>query len=114
MKIRTGFVSNSSSSSFVLVGFKAVEGTKLYEQIKNLDYDDVYELNLMKLKGSEGGLEDNAIAVGEEIASSDCDYMEPGKMSIKDIVNKSNDISSKLKLDTENDEIQIVWGTRSC
>lgn len=68
MKIRQGFVSNSSSSSFV------VAGVQLSEQWwKSLSEDarDHFYNNHTVLLGSDDGVDDGTVVIGDGLASFD-------------------------------------------
>jgi len=132
MKTRQGLVSNSSTSSFIVVGYKLKydhrDKNSLLEIVKKLDptkidandteaaWDILYEL---QNEGREDGLEifldgeDGSVYVGIVLAdvSSDGDSLENKAYDIKDLVEKCN-IAKKL-LDTQEDP-KIYTGTRAC
>lgn len=89
MKIRTGFVSNSSSSSFIVVGFKVPQSeSEKYE-------DDVYDTDE----------ENNECIVGEGIIRfSECEIDDaPFENIIK--------AYTKMKAKYPDQEIKIIGGS---
>ena len=89
MKTRKGFVSNSSSSSFILVGYEISKES--VEKLREHDEDAYYEIamdtnNFRILMGSEDGVGDKAVA-GDFILdiSSDDNYVEYDSFSLDDV-----------------------------
>jgi hypothetical protein len=67
MKIRTGFVSNSSSSSFVFVGLWAPREIPLQEDIEQIELfleDEYYSHLKIDYANSENGLPNNCLTLG--------------------------------------------------
>jgi hypothetical protein len=93
MKIRNGFVSNSSSSSFVIVGFKS-EKAFIYEGLSDLYVE----------------YSDSDYIVGVELADSDEGYLEDCEISLEDF-QKMVDIVAE-KSGVEKEKIKIYMGTR--
>ena len=101
MKIRNGFVSNSSSSSFVFLGFIPKVGDL------NDDIEEVVEQGGFVYLG-DGDYEG---AIGKIIADNDGSF--PGNSySLEDINRWSTEISEFFKIDKS--KIKIYTGTRMC
>lgn len=114
MRIRKGFVSNSSSSSFVAIGF-IFDQDKLGDAVSWEDYDSIYNKNLSVYNGSEGGLEDNEIAFGKEIFTSDDEgsSMNTARFSLEEINDISEEIKDALKeYNLDFPELKVFGGTR--
>ena len=140
MKFRNGFVSNSSTSSFVLVGFELSDGVgeegsekmkKLIIDLYNVepstlegieDYelaDDFYhksrkgENGITVLSGSDNGVGDS-IVIGVMLAETNSyDTFE-----LPDNVTPVSEIEEKLKkireIIEEDSEIKIYCGSKMC
>lgn len=139
MKTRTGFVSNSSSCSFIAI---AVKGPDLSDSDKiKLMRDNQFDLNdyiifddegptdenidikgawyeyinhihgdLSIFSGSEDGVPDGEEWYGETIIrTDDCGYMDERQYSIEEILEIGNAIKEKLKIDGE---VKLITGTR--
>ena len=115
MKSRSGFVSNSSSCSFILLGvhldkdqlekLKTDLGNDYWEKLEELDIDYIYDD------------ETDGCWMGDHLADfSDEDY-ESGSISAKDLEN--NERTKKVQeLLTEHsitaNELKLFYGLRSC
>jgi len=91
MKIRNGFVSNSSSSSFVILGFKSNECVS----------------NTGKFRSTYVEFDDADYVTGVVIADSD-EYLEDAEVG--DIQEKINEIAEFF--DKDPSEIKLYCGTR--
>ena len=128
MKIRNGFVSNSSSSSFVLIGVERKSNITDYEMKLALDNFDIsytnnYEdLFFDKMCDEKFGISNpnETNLWGEYIASfsDDGDYMPQKQLSIDQI----NEIRARVKAnlvkmfgeEIEDSEVKLFTGTSSC
>jgi hypothetical protein len=100
MKIRNGFVSNSSSSSFVIIGAK-----------RSGDYDEI-----MENENLGDGIE--SIYVEEEgydyitgfVLADDEDYLESNNISFAEFNEKAQKVADALKIDIN--QVELIMGTR--
>jgi hypothetical protein len=99
MKIRNGFVSNSSSSSFVILG------------VKQSDFD--YEMESKLPEGIEVlYLEDSdcEYVVGSII--SDDEYLEESVTTFNDLQKRAKIVADFLNIDIS--EVKLITGIRPC
>lgn len=99
MKIRKGFVSNSSSSSFIMIGIDS----KLTDKKTPLES----ESGIKSLFISEYG--DVEEVTGFILADTD-EYLNDGNLSFVDIIDKVEELTKKL--DVEAKDIKLYYGTR--
>jgi hypothetical protein len=99
MKIRNGFVSNSSSSSFIIVGVK---------NNKPLDESDLPKgIESLYVEGSEY---DYVTGIVLADVSDDGDYLEEKSISFSEINEMAEKVSTALNVDI--DEVKLIMGTR--
>jgi len=89
MKIRKGFVSNSSSSSYILAGYEISKESveKLKEQDEEAYYKIAWDTNDFRiLQGDEDGVGDKVVA-GDYILNipSDDSGVESDSLSLEDV-----------------------------
>ena len=99
MKIRNGFVSNSSSSSFIMIGVDS----KLTEKQTPM----TSESGIESLFISEYG--DVEEVTGFILVDSD-EYLESDNLSFVEIVDKVEELSKKLNVKVQ--DIKLYYGTR--
>ncbi|GAG20118.1 unnamed protein product [marine sediment metagenome] len=109
MKIRSGFVSNSSSSSFVLIGVEVTQ-----------ELDDKLEKKYGTDWKNEGDLEDavqvlwetgNGDLVGIVVITDSDGYLEDGNISLAEFNTMASEVSQVTELDVS--EIKIFYGTHA-
>lgn len=99
MKIRQGFVSNSSSSSFVIIGVK-----------RSGDYDDI-----MENEDLGNGIDSLYVEASEYdyitgIILSDDEYLEESCTSFTQLQEMAIKVAEALKVDIS--EVELITGTR--
>ena len=101
MKIRNGFVSNSSTSSFIIYGWKIEQDNENYKKIENNE-EYLYD------EESSGSV----LYVGNILADTDEPYnMENCELSIEELKNeKYNGI--KEKYDLKDEDAKLIFGNR--
>lgn len=106
MKIRNGFVSNSSSSSFVLIGCKLTEN-EIANKL-NINVNDVWK----KVKEIDLFWSSENDIIGYLVADDiEIDY-DGTEMSMVYVMEKANLVSKKLSIPIE--DVKLITGARSC
>jgi len=105
MKIRNGFVSNSSSSSFVVLGVKRNGDDE--EIMENENFGNRIESLYIEEK-------DYNYVTGIILAnvSSDGDYLDNKSYSFPELQEMSQKVADALKVNIN--EVKLVMGTRPC
>jgi hypothetical protein len=107
MKRRLGFVSNSSSSSFVAIGFK------VDEELSDEARDELEQFDCSVLSGYEGGVKDGEIVVAKIFATGD-EYLEYSENSLPEILHHFEEVRAIAGEKYKDREIKFFTGTRMC
>ena len=119
MKTRLGFISNSSSSSFIVLGFSFSDG--FLEDVE--DYEELLEEleeNITVLRGSDDGVPDGRTVLGMDLYDFDeCGSMSSADYSLHNITEILVELRAKIKNsleleDADFEEPVIFGGTRCC
>jgi hypothetical protein len=99
MKIRQGFVSNSSSSSFVIIGVK-----------RSGSYDDIMENEDLGNEIDSLYVEASGYDYITGIILSDDEYLEESCTSFTKLQEMATKVAEALKVDIS--EVELITGTR--
>ena len=108
MKIRSGFVSNSSSSSFVMIGIELFEDSVTYKNLEE-KFGDLYEANF---NGYDFVYDEPNSYLGKMITFSSEYYLEKAVETLTDL-NHIADLMS-VNLGIPRDEIKLICGEHMC
>ncbi len=110
-KIRQGFVSNSSSSSFVLAGIQIKQ-----DSIDNDTLENLYEKDFSVRFPGEDGAPEKCYLIGTELASfDDDDYSEGSHFSLQEVLDAINKAKTAVPLkEEEYIATGLFTGTRVC
>ncbi len=111
MKVRNGFVSNSSTASFVLVGFDCT-GANLEEKFAKDFYDIADDLDASYIYEGEGGAPNGVeYVLGKYLAyiHSDESYCTSEQVDVQELMEQVEEIRRKVGL--EDREILFWKGT---
>lgn len=107
MKIRTGFVSNSSSSSFVILGVSTSE----IDSLRDKDYDELHEFR--DKHSVELHSLDSMYLIGKSLADIDeSGYVSEEQISLDDLNKYADELAALLQIPRHY--IKIYTGTEVC
>lgn len=109
MKTRQGFVSNSSTASFVVIGIK-IEQEKLQAILGEEGYDNVrqgYRNNHMAICG-----DGDTVYIGKEVVRTSDDGIQDGEVDIEMAIAEVKAFLKKNKLPQK--PIMLYSGTEQC
>ncbi len=109
MKTRNNFVSNSSSSSFVLVGFHINELEKEFLEKIEKDYEDGLH-DFAEKNGMDYYSEEEII--GYSLTESNEDGMSESELNIASLIDKAEKLSEIFKISTL--KIKLITGEKAC
>jgi len=104
MKKRQGFVSNSSSSSFVVIGYGFEED---FFEDSDVALEDIYD-NFKVLQNGDADIPEGLIVVGFNMfeIDSETSMIDNAQYKLQDVVDKIVDIKKKLlDLDIEEEDL---------
>ena len=119
LKIRTQFVANSSSSSFVLVGVALPKDLLDFESLIGFDGGDIYDATNKFLKRTglyvvnnveDGCPDNNTIMIGKMIRSNMEEYCSLKTHDLS-VIEEAKSILLDLGITSP---IKIITGSRSC
>ena len=107
MKIRTGFVSNSSSSSFIVYGFMCDYGDELYEKLEDSFGSDIS--HYITHMDSEGYLVGKKLGIIDE---EGWEYIDPtDERSLDEYKEEVVNTFKKDNLDISSKDFRLIIGS---